>query len=319
MPGFIRTIRKCSIVLGSAMLLTFSSSSFAGCGWWNWWKCYTQTQHPIVLSHGFMGFDSMLGLIDYWPGIVDRLEDGGATVYVAQVGAMNSSEVRGEQLIAQIENFLAINGGSKVNLIGHSQGGLDARYVATVRPDLVASITTIGSPHKDGVAGAFGDDAPDDSIMALLEVMAGLIQLLSGNASETNAEAAAAMFSATGIAQFNANYPIGLPATDCGQGPESVNIDGHAIRVYSWGGTGILTTGVDPSDALMAITGLLVGGQNDGLVPRCDTHLGRVIRDNYFHNHLDLTNMLFGLAPLVESDPKSIFRAHANRLKKAGL
>jgi len=315
----IKAIRKSGIVLTTLFLLSFSSSSFAGCGWWNWWKCYTETQHPIVLSHGFMGFDSILGLVDYWPGIVDRLEDGGATVYVSQVSAMNSSEVRGEQLITQIENFLAINGGSKVNLIGHSQGGLDARYVATVRPDLVASITTVGSPHGDGVAGAFGADAPDDNIMALLEVMAGLIQVLSGNASDTNAEAAAAMFSSEGIAEFNANYPVGLPATACGQGPASVNIDGHNVRVYSWGGTGILTNPLDPSDALMAITGLLVGGQNDGLVPRCDTHLGTVIRDNYFHNHLDLTNMMFGLAPIFETDPKSVFRAHANRLKKAGL
>lgn len=313
------TVRKLFATLGITALLSFSSASYAGCSWWNWWQCYTETRHPIVLAHGFMGFDSILGLVDYWPGIVDRLEDGGATVYVAQVSAMNSSEARGEQLIEQIENFLAINGGNKVNIIGHSQGGLDARYVASVRPDLVASITTVGSPHDDGVAGAFGADAPDAAIMAVLEVFADLIQALSGNASATNAEAAAAMFSSDGIAAFNANYPIGLPAASCGQGPSSVNVDGHSIRVYSWGGTGIVTTGIDVTDALMAITGALVGGQNDGLVPRCDTHLGKVLRDNYRHNHLDLTNMMFGLAPIFESDPKSVFRAHANRLKKAGL
>jgi triacylglycerol lipase len=35
-----------------------------------------------------------------------------------------------------------------VNLIGHSHGGLDVRYVAAVRPDLVASVTSVGTPHK---------------------------------------------------------------------------------------------------------------------------------------------------------------------------
>jgi triacylglycerol lipase len=29
---------------------------------------------------------------------------------------------------------------------------------------------------------------------------------------------------------------------------------------------------------------------NDGLVGKCSSHLGTVIRDNYFHNHLDEVN-----------------------------
>lgn len=315
----ITLIRKTWMVVSCVVLLAFSSSSQAGCSWWNWWKCYTETENPIVLAHGFMGFESILGLIDYWPGIVDRLEDGGATVFVAQVSTMNSSEARGEQLITQIEDFLAISGASKVNIIGHSQGGLDARYVATVRPDLVASITTVGSPHADGIAAAFGGDDPDETVTTLMGVMADLISALSGNANQNNAAAAAEAFSSEAVQAFNANYPIGLPATACGQGDASVNIDGHSIRVYSWGGTGVVTTGVDITDAMMAITANLVGGENDGLVKRCDNHLGTVLRDDYNHNHLDLTNMMFGLAPLFETDPKSVFRAHANRLKNAGL
>src|SRR5690606_26616305 len=57
-------------------------------------------------------------------------------------------EVRGEQLIAEVERVLAITGAEKVNLIGHSHGGPTTRYVASVRPDLVASVTSISGVNK---------------------------------------------------------------------------------------------------------------------------------------------------------------------------
>lgn len=307
-----------SLIVASFLIL-MSVSQLSQAAWWNWWKAktYTKTEHPIVLAHGFMGFDSILNLVDYWPGIVDSLEKDGATVYVTQVSPMNSSEARGEQLITQIENILAISGADKVNLIGHSQGALDARYVATVRPDLVASITSVGGPHSNGFAAAFGDT--DETISDLIGVMSDLIAAISGNSNPNDVDAAIDAFSAEAIAEFNSNYSIGLPSSHCGEGASSVNINGHTVRVYSWGGTGVVTTGIDITDLLMALSSDLIGGENDGLVARCDNHLGDVIRDDYNHNHLDLTNMMFGLVPLFESSPKSIFRAHANRLKKAGL
>ena len=40
---------------------------------------YTKTKYPIVLAHGLGGFDELFGVYDYWFGIVDALEDGGAT------------------------------------------------------------------------------------------------------------------------------------------------------------------------------------------------------------------------------------------------
>jgi triacylglycerol lipase len=61
---------------------------------------YTKTKYPIVLVHGLFGFDSFLGL-DYFYGIPSALTRDGAKVYVAQVSAAHSTEVRGEQLLAQ--------------------------------------------------------------------------------------------------------------------------------------------------------------------------------------------------------------------------
>ncbi|MEZ4288835.1 MAG: alpha/beta fold hydrolase [Polyangiales bacterium] len=60
----------------------------------------------------------------------------------------NTSIVRGEIIIEQLDNIAAATGATKFNLIGHSQGTFDARYIASVRPDLVASVTSIAGPHR---------------------------------------------------------------------------------------------------------------------------------------------------------------------------
>lgn len=135
-----------AVVVAFTLLASSTASAFC------WFNCsYTKTKYPIVLAHGLLGYKELAG-VDYFYGIVDSLRDGGATVYVTEVSPMNSSIVRGEQLIAQLDEIRAIKGQSnlKFNLIAHSQGGLDVRYVAGVRPDLVVSLTTVGSPHRGG-------------------------------------------------------------------------------------------------------------------------------------------------------------------------
>lgn len=82
---------------------------------------YTQTKYPIVLAHGLLGFKNLLGVVEYFYGIPEGLSSGGAKVYVTQVTAVESSEARGEQLLAQVQEILAVTGAKKVNLIGHSR------------------------------------------------------------------------------------------------------------------------------------------------------------------------------------------------------
>ena len=113
---------------------------------------YTQTKYPILLTHGMLGFDKLLG-VNYWYGIPSALRRSGASVYSTTVSQLDTSEKRGEQLLAQVEDIVAITGKRKVNLIGHSHGGPTIRYVAAVRPDLVASVTSVGAPHKGSKAG----------------------------------------------------------------------------------------------------------------------------------------------------------------------
>jgi triacylglycerol lipase len=282
---------------------------------------YTKTKYPIVLAHGAGGFDSLFGVVDYWWGIESALEDGGARVFVTQVSPLNSPQVRGEQLIDQIETIVAITGKAKVNLIGHSQGGLDVRYVAAARPDLVASVSTVGSPHKGADLASFlAGGIQGGSFTAVVVQFFGnalgtILNLLSGADDPNDALAALNGLSAAGMATFNAAYPAGVPGTACGQGAASVG----GVRYYSWSGTGVLTNLLDASDAALGVASLFYDEANDGLVERCSSHLGVVIRDNYFHNHLDEVNQILGLVSIFESNPTSVFRSHANRLKNAGL
>lgn len=282
---------------------------------------YTATRYPIVLAHGMSGWKELFGVLDYFYGIPSELRSSGAKVYVTSVSAFASSEARGEQLLAQVEYIAAASGAGKVNLIGHSQGGLDIRYVAAVRPDLVASVTTVGTPHEGArLADWFLDHTTEGGFsQTVLEVLGSAvgfaIDLLAGTDNPQEVIAALKQVSTAGQDVFNSRYPKGLPSKYCGSGPESSG----GIRYYSWSGGSPLTNILDPSDAPFAITRLLAGSGNDGLVDRCSSHFGRVLRDDYWMNHLDEVNQILGLTSLFETSPKTVFRAHANRLKTAGL
>ncbi|ELK8309457.1 triacylglycerol lipase [Vibrio vulnificus] len=284
---------------------------------------YTQTRYPIVLVHGLFGFDKLAG-VDYFYGIPESLTKDGAKVYVAQVSATNSSEVRGEQLLSQVEMLLAATGAAKVNLIGHSHGGPTARYVASVRPDLVASVTSIGGVNKgskvaDLVRGHVSEGSLTEALaVKLAEGLSGLIGLLSGGSGlDQDPLASLDALTTQGSLRFNQFYPEGLPQTKCGEGEM---LAGNGVYYYSWTGSSTYTNVLDPADAPMAILGLAFAGEaNDGLVGTCSTHLGKVIRDDYKMNHLDEINGLLGIHHLFETDPVTLYRQHANRLKLQGL
>lgn len=283
---------------------------------------YTKTKYPIVLVHGLFGFDA-IGPVDYWYGIPSALRADGAKVYVTQVSAANSTELRGEQLLTQVKQILAATGAAKVNLIGHSHGGPTIRYVASVRPDLVASATSVGGVHKgSAVADLILGVAPPGSlsnavIVSVNNALATIISFLSGSPTlPQNALEAAKSLSTAGSAKFNLAHPEGLPTSSCGEGDYSA----RGVSYFSWSGAKAYTNVFDVLDPALALTSLAFGGaKNDGLVASCSTHLGRVIRDDYAMNHLDEVNQTIGLVNIFETNPVTLYRQHANRLRNLGL
>lgn len=281
---------------------------------------FTQTVHPVVLVHGLFGYDA-IGPLDYWWGIAPALRAGGAKVYVTQQSAANSSEVRGEQLLAELRRLKAAYGHQKFNLMGHSHGGHTIRYVAGVAPELVASVTSIGSPHTgspvaDDIAAALDGTGTTPVADRLFNAFANVVSALSGSTQPQSSEAAMRSLTSKGSAQFNQRFPAGKPTTVCGQGAAVVN----NVRYFSASGTGVVTNLLDPTDALMVVGSLsFKGAANDGLVGQCASRWGTVLRDNYPWNHLDEVNQAFGMRGLFTPDPVAFYRSHANRLKREGL
>jgi len=285
---------------------------------------YAQTQYPIVFAHGLFGFGSIVGL-DYFYQILPDLARNGANVWATSVSPMNSSEVRGEQMLRQVEEILAITGKPKVNLIGHSHGGQSVRYVAGAIPNKVASITTIASANQ---GARIADmvlmlentplEAPARIIFdSLVSPVITFAQGLDPQIYPHDAKAAIASLSTAGSQAFNRRYPNGVPTTRCGEGAYQQN----QIFNYSFMGNNAFNTPLDPSDYTFLATSLFInGGQdNDGVVARCDARFGKVVRDNYRWNHFDEVNHLLGLKSVFAPSAVDVYRQHANRLKLQGL
>ena len=97
----------------------------------------------IVLVHGMGGFQKIEGIDYFWhvPALYRSL---GAQVFVPGTTTFASSEKRAGELKAQLD---AVPG--PLILLGHSQGGLDARFLVTKLgyAPRVRAVVTIATPH----------------------------------------------------------------------------------------------------------------------------------------------------------------------------
>lgn len=95
---------------------------------------------PVVLVPGFLAGDLSLAVM------ARELRAAGHRTYRAHircnVGCTLDAATRLEQRIEQV----AERRGSRVQLVGHSLGGMLSRGLAVRRPDLVSSLVTMGSP-----------------------------------------------------------------------------------------------------------------------------------------------------------------------------
>lgn len=286
------------------------------------------TQHPIVLVHGLFGFES-IGSLDLFYGVRQALRSAGAQVFIPHLSATHCNEVRGQQLLAQVDRVLAGTGTTKVNLIGHSQGALAARYAAAVAPDRIASVTSVSGPnHGSEVADCLRQaltpgHLPEHVAEAVATLFVEFLSFISGTPKiPHNAIAALDALTTDGVAAFNAKYPQGLPSTWGGNGPESVN----GVRYFSWSGTlgNLLDEGRNALDPLHQFCRSFSAfftrevEQNDGMVGRYSSHLGTVLRSDYPLDHLDTLNQTAGLVR-QGVDPVELYLAHAEHLKHIGL
>lgn len=265
--------------------------------------------YPIVLAHGFFGFQDFAGLnfINYFYGVKDDLAKHGETmVYTPAVDPFNSSEYRGAQLADAVKQIIDTTGYPKVVIIGHSQGGLDARVVAHDHPDWVAAVVTVGTPHggvpvADIALKLVSDPRFADIVDALTKVIGAPIYDKVGN--QTSMAKALQQFATATMKDFNAKYPnaFGIPywsiAGRTNYKPASVDDckpDVAVNLVSRW------NSYVDPTDPLLSLFETVNEGfdghVNDGMVGAHEAHwgtfLGCVPAD-----HLDEMGQLLGDAP----------------------
>ncbi|RSH94528.1 hypothetical protein EHS25_004332 [Saitozyma podzolica] len=232
---------------------------------------YRTPKNPLVFCHGLLGFDyigpaSLPPLqISHWRGIREVLEANGVDVLICRVPATSSIKDRA----AVLEDLISERyPGQEVNLIGHSMGGLDCRYlISQLRPTKFKpiSLTTISTPHR---GSPFADYVVDnvigrDNLPSLLSLVETLRLPQTGDGSA---------FSALGtrsMKDFNTEI-----------------IDLDDVKYYSWGASfepGLLDTFKWPHSVILAKE-----GPNDGLVSVHSAKWGEYRGTLLGVNHLDL-------------------------------
>ncbi|KAK9438665.1 GPI inositol-deacylase PGAP1-like protein [Metarhizium brunneum] len=237
-------------------------------------KHYATPKHPIVLAHGLLGFSELhvppFPRIHYWHGIREALTAQGATVVAASVPPSSSIADRASRLADEITRS-GVDAAAGVNIVAHSMGGLDARWMIahTLRqrglPVRVASLTTVSSPHR---GSPFAD--------YVLRAEAGPLYLprVYGVLERAGLETSAFAQLTTAYMRREFN-----PATP----------DDPAVRYFSYGAV------ADPPPLLspFRVPGRIVGaaeGANDGLVSVQSARWGAYQGTLVGVNHLDLIN-----------------------------
>lgn len=243
--------------------------------------CQAVPRFPVVLVHGWTGWDDVQSYT-YFYGVEADLSSRGVGVFVPALDPYNSCEVRSEQLAEQVDALLVTAHHRKVNLIAHSQGGLDSRRMISTLGygDRVATLTTISTPHRGTpLADIVLASGPGE------ELVSWFLEWLGATTVESQSNATASFVSlseATVQGSFNADNP-----------------DDPRVLYRSWAGhTCTLGWSCDdlcdveiqlPHQILTATS-----GDNDGIVPVSSAIWGDY-RGEIAADHFDEVGQLLGV------------------------
>ncbi len=168
----------------------------------NNWSCRPSAAHPypVVLVHGTFG-----NMTDSWEALSPLLANAGYCVYALNYGGSspgNPIQATGpiatsaRQLSDFVDKVLAATGAGKVDIVGHSQGGMMARYYVRFLAGAAKVDTLVGlAPSNHGttlfglatLGSAFGVSGPVPGCAACSEQLAGspfLAKLNAGHETE---------------------------------------------------------------------------------------------------------------------------------------
>ncbi len=251
------------------------------------------TRFPVVFVHGWTGFEK-IGPLTYFYGVAVMIEALGFPHKIAVLDPYNHTKIRGAQLTPQIDATLTTWRARKVNLLGHSQGGIDSRYAVSTLGygDRVSALMTIASPHR----GTYVTDLALGLAPGAVEDVVGLLlNFIGAFSSQEKSDALASFYSLSEEHMQNEFNPA--------------NPDDPRVKYISYTGRTCSATDfldgakncqdlVDPligwSHAILALN----RGANDGLVTvesaKWGDYRGEMIAD-----HIDEVGQILGL-----TDPK---------------
>lgn len=267
---------------------------------------YDAPKHPIVLAHGLLGFDELrlagkwLPGVQYWRGIREGLQAAGVKVVTTSVPTSGSISERAEALHEQIRDKAQ---GEDVNIVAHSMGGLDARWlISRIQPTefKIKSLTTIATPHRGSSAAdmLFRDIGPDN-VNQLYKVL-GRLKVDTGAFSQLTRD------------YMNHKFNPVVP-------------NDPQVRYFSYGAAAkphVLSVFRLPHDLMDVLE-----GPNDGLVSVASSRWGDYKGTLIGVTHLDLINWtnrfkrLAARMALVKQDFNAVafYLAIADTLSKEGL
>ena len=241
------------------------------------------TRHPIVLVHGWTGWSEVVAYT-YFYGVTAHLEGLGYPVFVASLDPYNSVEVRSTQLAGQIDTFMADGHATRVNIIAHSQGGLDSRRVISTLGygDRVATLTTISTPHR---GTPLTDIALENLPGPAMEVLASLLEWLGATTVESQSDAIAS-FESLSERHVQNNF-------------NAANPDDPRVEYVSYAGRtcplGITCDDICDIEIRWAYYILLAAaGENDGIVP-VESAIWGDYRGEIPADHFDEIGQLLGI------------------------
>jgi pimeloyl-ACP methyl ester carboxylesterase len=265
------------------------------------------TRFPIVLVHGWTGWDAV-GPLTYFYNVKDDLAGLGYPVHAVQLDPYNHTNVRAGQLADQLDDILPTWRARKVDLIGHSQGGIDSRGVIGTYGygDRVSAVITIGSPHR----GTFIADAALGLAPGPVEDIAGLLLNFLGAVTAQQQSDAIASFESLSEAHMLGEFN---PANPDDPRVQYISYTGRTCDALDF-----LDADLDCQDLVDPLIGWsydilkLARGANDGLVT-VDSAVWADYRGEMAADHIDEVGQVLGI-----TDPKfdhlEFYRARAREL-----
>lgn len=250
-----------------------------------------------------MGFRDDSPFYSYWGRITDLLKAHGAEVYFSNHGCVGTVRDNAAKIKERFDELIKNEKIEKVNIIAHSKGGIEARYlISTLQAaSHTASLTTFSTPHR-GVKALdlacripFALSAANPFVNAYFRLRGDADPQFKKTVTELNSE---------NMEKFNVQNP-----------------DNPAVRYFSYA-----AKMKNPfSDLLFFFTFPLIkctDGDNDGLVPVESAMRGTfkgVIESKGLRgiSHADIVDLR--RAPRGGLDITGVYLEHVRELKRTGL